>query len=225
MYHGSSFTINYCTIWLVILKRWLYLSVGLYKNFWVKKAKQPGTFTYIALGDSAAQGIGASSPMRGYVGLIAKNVEQKTGKEVKIINLSSTGAKINDVLTKQLPQIDGLKPDLVTIEIGANDVSDFNKDQFTNQYIELIKNLPTGTYVGNMPYFGTRKNTQKNALIANKIIAEELSKRPDLHLVDLQSITKEKHSLFGYAPDGFHPNNLSYKNWAEAFWEQINNNL
>ncbi len=36
---------------------------------------------------------------------------------------------------------------------------------------------------------------------------------------------REAAELFGYAPDFFHPNNLSYKNWAEAFWLPIQETL
>ena len=93
----------------IIALLWLYLSVGRYKNFWVDKASKSGELTYIALGDSAAQGIGASSPMRGYVGLIAKRLEAKTGKKVKIINVSVTGAKVEDVTRDQIPQIKALR--------------------------------------------------------------------------------------------------------------------
>lgn len=64
---------------------WLYLSVGSYQKFWQKKATEVGEITYLALGDSAAQGIGASSPMRGYVGAVARRIEAQTGKRVRVV--------------------------------------------------------------------------------------------------------------------------------------------
>ena len=106
---------------------WLFSTVSTYKAFWLNKAKQEGELTYLALGDSAAQGIGATSPMRGYVGLLAKRLEAATGKKVRVINLSTTGAKINDVIQDQIPKINTIKADFVTLEIGANDVKDFDR--------------------------------------------------------------------------------------------------
>ena len=53
------------------------------------------------------------------------------------------------------------------------------------------------------------------------IIKKELADYPDLNFVDLQKETSENQSIFGFAPDLFHPNNLSYKNWANAFWQKI----
>lgn len=197
---------------------WLYFSVGAYMAFWADKAKQEGEFTYMALGDSAAQGIGASSPLRGYVGLLASRLEQATGKKVRIINLSTTGAKIDDVLRDQIPKAKAINADYVTIEIGANDVKEFNAVLFEQQFEELLKLLPKDTYVSNLPLFNSRPGSTKPARAASKIIERLMKKYPDLRFVDLEKQTSENQSVFGFAPDLFHPNNLSYKNWADAFW-------
>ena len=201
---------------------WLASTVGAYKNFWVQKAKQPGEITYLALGDSAAQGIGATSPSRGYVGLIASRLHSQTGQTVRIINLSKTGAKMDDYLREQAPQIKNIKPDLVTIEIGANDVTAFNADKYRSDFKKVLQSLPPGTYVANMPLFNSRPSSTSKAKQASTIIQEELKSYPKLHFVDLQKETQQNQSIFGFAPDLFHPNNLSYKNWADAFWSKIN---
>lgn len=197
---------------------WLFFSVGAYKTFWINKAKQEGEFTYLALGDSAAQGIGASSPMRGYVGLLVGRLEQATGKKVRVINFSTTGAKIDDVLRDQIPKAKAINADYVTIEIGANDVKEFDAVSFERQFDELLKLLPKGTYVSNLPLFNSRPSSTKPAKAASKIIERLMKKYPDLRFVDLEKQTTENQSMFGFAPDLFHPNNLSYKNWADAFW-------
>lgn len=202
----------------------LYFSVSRYKSFWVDKSKEKGEITYLALGDSAAQGIGASSPMRGYVGLVAKRVEDKTGKRVRIVNLSVTGAKMDDYLKAQVPEIKKYKADIITIEIGANDVADYDAKSFRANFKKVMATLPEGTFVSNMPLFNSRPGSTENAKDASKIVEEELKSRPDLIFVDLQKQTEENQSIFGFAPDLFHPNNLSYKNWAYAFWAQIEKN-
>lgn len=209
----------------IIALIWLATSVARYKKFWQAKAQESGDITYLALGDSAAQGIGATSPMRGYVGLIAKQLEAETGKKVRVVNISVTGAKMSDYLRDQAPQIKNYQPDLVTIEIGANDVKNFNKETFREQFKQVLATLPEGSFVSNMPLFNSRPSSTQPAKEASKIIEQELQKNGKMNFVDLQKQTTENQSIFGFAPDLFHPNNLSYKNWADAFWQEIQKSL
>ncbi len=203
----------------------LYISVGKNKDFWESKSNESGEITYLALGDSAAQGIGATSPMRGYVGVIAKRLEQKTGKKVRIINLSETGATLADYLETQAPKVAGIEPDYVTIEIGANDIKTFDESKFRTEFKQVLSSLPDGTFVANMPLFNSRPSSKNPAKLASDIVGEELQNFPRLKFVDLQKQTIENQSIFGFAPDLFHPNNLSYKNWADAFWIEIESEL
>jgi acyl-CoA thioesterase-1 len=201
---------------------WLATSVNRYHDFWIARASDSGKITYLALGDSAAQGIGATSPMRGYVGLIAIDIENRTGKTVRIINLSKTGAKMDDYLKDQAPVVATLKPDVVTIEIGANDVANFNATEYRAKFKQVLATLPSGAFVSNMPLFNSRPGSTQNAKLASAIIEEELRNYPTLNFFDLQTQTQQNQSIFGFAPDLFHPNNLSYKNWAAAFLNEIN---
>ncbi len=208
-----------------LLLLWLFLSVSRYKSFWEAKATSAGEITYLALGDSAAQGIGASSPMRGYVGILAKRIEKKTGKTVKIQNISKTGANMEDYLRDQAPIVKTSQADIVTIEIGANDITKFNVTTFRNSFKKVLETLPDGAYVSNMPVFNSRPGSGNKAKKASEIIEEEMKSYPKLVLVDLQKQTQENQTIFGFAPDLFHPNNISYKHWADAFWIHIQNNI
>lgn len=210
----------------IIALVWLFTSISRYKTFWENKAIASGEeITYLALGDSAAQGIGASSPMRGYVGLLAKRIEEKTGKTVKIQNISKTGAKMEDYLRDQAPIVLTSKANIVTIEIGANDVAKYEETAFRSNFIKVLETLPDGAYVSNMPLFNSRPKSTNNAKAASKIIEEEISRYPKLVFVDLQKQTQENQTIIGFAPDLFHPNNISYKHWADAFWLQIDKRL
>lgn len=200
---------------------WLSSTVDNYKKYWTQKAKEPGEITYLALGDSAAQSIGATSPGRGYVGLVAGKLQARTNKTVRIINLSKTGAKMSDYLAHQAPKIADIQADLVTIEIGANDITDFNAGRFRLEFKQVLATLPDDAYVSDMPLFNSRPFSTGNAKQASSIIKEELRAYPKLYPVNLEKQTTENQSIFGFAPDLFHPNNASYKNWADAFWLSI----
>ncbi len=199
----------------------IYFSLTSNANYWRERSSQTGELTYVALGDSAAQGIGASRPANGYVGLLAGRLAEKTGKTIRVVNLSVSGAKIKDVIDKQIPQIAGYRPDFVTIEVGANDIVKFDAVSFSSQYNQLITLLPNNTIVSNMPNFGGRIKRDKAVMAANKIIAAAAAKR-HLRVADLYSYTKNNESPLNYAADFFHPSNRGYRNWANAFWVNLN---
>lgn len=189
-------------------------------RYWQQRISQPGELTYVALGDSAAQGIGATRPEKGYVGLLASRLEAKTGKKVRVVNLSVSGAKIQDVIDKQLPQLPNYKPDFITIEIGGNDIVNFDETRYRASFDKLIPLLPERTVVANMPNFGGRIKRVTAVKRANQIIAE-IAARHNLPVADLYTYTKSRESPFNYAADFFHPSNRGYKNWADAFWSVL----
>ncbi|GAC1392405.1 MAG: hypothetical protein NVSMB46_08190 [Candidatus Saccharimonadales bacterium] len=203
-------------------------NVRSYRDYWIKTAQQPrttGSLNYIALGDSAAQAIGASSPTKGYVGLIADSLQQKTQRPIHITNVSVTGAKIADVIHNQLPRLSQLKIDahtVVTIEIGANDMSRYDKNVFRTSFDELCSKLPPQTIVSDLPYFGGGRanNHERSAREASDII-QEITAKYNLRLARLHESTKKYDGINVYAADFFHPSNQGYKNWYVAFWDVL----
>jgi acyl-CoA thioesterase-1 len=195
-------------------------SLAAYSAFWGHKASLDGDFVYVALGDSTAQGIGASEPLNGYVGLVAEKIRQKLGRNVRVINLSVSGATVQDAVASQMPELNKLKPDLVTIQIGANDVVRGDLTNFEDDFEQLAAQLPAGTFVANMPYFGGRIRRNSFALQASSIITAAAD-RHKLILVDLQTPLREQQSILNYAADFFHPSDRAYQIWAESFWKEI----
>lgn len=199
-----------------------------YKAYWhqQKNAKaDANAIHYFAIGDSAAQGIGASEPDRGYVGLVAANLAQTSRLPVNIINLSSSGATVKTAVEGQLPELKRYQikqEDVVTVVIGANDMRLFDEREFRKKYEELLAGLPPQTVVANLPYFGGGifRHRENDVLTANKIIAELTSKHK-LKLADLHSSTKNNDSWKNYSIDLFHPSNQGYKWWAEALLDAI----
>ncbi len=209
---------------LLLLKQ----NVDNYKYYWISESQKPApadSLLYVALGDSSAQGLGATRPEKGYVGLVAASLKEKTNKPVQIVNLSVTGARVQDVLETQLPQLDKLKINnktVVTLAIGANDMSIFQSAAFESQMDELLERLPKQTVVADVAYFGggRKRNLEKNALKANEIIAE-LTKKYNLKLAPLHGITQQRDSLWTMSADLLHPSNKGYRNWYEAFRQAL----
>ena len=199
----------------------LYSHIGSYKKYWEKQNAQTvagDPIIYMALGDSTAQGIGASNPKHSYPVLIARWLNHETGRPVRLINVSVSGAKVNGVVTKQIPLLAAYpKPDITTIEIGANDMSVFNEQSFTAQMQTLVKLLPPYTYISDIPAFtGRAKGKDPLAVKAGNIIHQSIQ-GTDLRFVNLYNATKSNSGIGYFAADWFHPNNKAYIKWAQAF--------
>lgn len=205
-------------------------SIGTYRSYWKKEAArnpESGELTYIALGDSAAQAVGATSVRRGYVGLTAEYIAKKTGKNVHIINISVTGAKIADAIKIQIPQLATLpKPDYITIEIGANDMASYDASAFKQEFETLLKKLPPGTIVANMPSFngGRKGKVNPSAYSATQTINRLVASHSEFILADLYKSTINQGFL-DFGADLFHPSNRGYHNWANAFMNEIDKTL
>ncbi len=78
-----------------------------------------GAFTYVVLGDSTAAGQGGAYE-HGIA--VSTAVELARNRVVTMTNLAVSGARTRDVLEEQVPTAEHLRPDLVLIAVGANDV-------------------------------------------------------------------------------------------------------
>lgn len=181
---------------------------------------------YVALGDSAAQGVGASRVEASYVALVAARLAEATGRQVAVTNLSVSGAVSGDVVTHQLPQLAALAftPDLVTLDIGANDVvfPGHDVETFTRSMRTILAALPDGSFVADVPWFmipGLDGQSRRMAASAVELVAEF-----DHHPVAIHEASRAVGRL-GYlaytARDFFHPNDKGYASWAETFWVGI----
>lgn len=204
-----------------------------YKNYWNKnneQTAQEGELVYVALGDSAAQGVGATSPAKGYVGLIAKELEADTGQPVHTLNFSKSGARIKDVLDVQLSKYQSLNLDqkhILTIEIGANDIVRSEISQFEKEMDELMSKLPSHVVISDMPSFqGSRYAKYESKVNQANEIMNRLAKKHHLKLAKLNERTHQNHGLKVFAADFFHPSNYGYTvNWLPAFMERIDKDI
>ncbi|MBC7723994.1 MAG: SGNH/GDSL hydrolase family protein [Burkholderiaceae bacterium] len=191
----------------------------------------PGEITYVALGDSAAQGIGATSPDLGYVGLLAAVAARHTGLPVRVINLSVSGATAADVLAGQVPLLADITseiatglaatvttPDLVTCAVGGNDIRRFEPVAFAEAVGALIRSLPQHALIADVPCFydgrGEARSTAASEIISRQADVASLT------LVRLHAAThaRTRAQVRGdFALDFFHPNDRGYRVWAEAF--------
>lgn len=205
-------------------------SVAEYREHWraLAASHDPAddVVRYVALGDSAAQGVGASSPETGYVPVVADAVAALTGRDVALYNLSVSGAKATDVLADQLPRLAdlGFAPDLLTLGIGGNDVVDrrISVQDFLDTMAEVLAELPPGSFVADPPGFLIPPFEARSDAMA--VGVRPLIRDAGHHLVALHRATRSAGHLGwvrNVAADAFHPNDRGYAGWAGAFIEAV----
>lgn len=187
-----------------------------YRDAWAEEARralESDGPLWLALGDSTAQGIGASAYDLSYVGRLRRLLEARDQRPWRVVNVSVTGARVRDVLTVQVPRLDALAqpPDLVTCAIGANDMLRPGLRRVLADMSTLIERLPRGAFLATLPQgIGARRPGNVNALIARE------APRRGLVVVDLWTHTGRPWTG-KLGPDGFHPNDLGYRHWTAAF--------
>jgi len=201
-------------------------AIPINSDWWKEQRAKGGELLYVAIGDSAAQGIGASRPGRSYVGEVARHIRSVSAKEVRVVNLGISGATLGVAIAKELPALAKLDPDIVTVSIGANDMPTFEPSRFAAQLDELFAALPQHAIVADLPTFYFLP-AEKKVRIANALLREAAA-RHGLVVVPLHDAMR-RQGLWGvttqFAGDLFHPNDRGYKVWASAFLAAVDERL
>jgi lysophospholipase L1-like esterase len=168
---------------------------------------------WVALGDSMTQGVGASAPDRGWVGQLSGRLTEG-GWTHRLVNLSVTGARVQDVLEDQVPALDAIvaaegPPALVTLVVGSNDVVSLRfRGGLAHRFEALLDRLPEGSVVMNLPN-PTREARRLDALIRERAAAGLLV------LADMRADGPRGWRGM-LSPDSFHPNDRGYAAMADV---------
>jgi lysophospholipase L1-like esterase len=175
---------------------------------------------WYVLGDSTAQGIGASAPDRGWVGQLAEWLRSDGARfgldDLVIVNLSVTGAKVADLHRDQMPAYAALldafgTPALTTVAIGANDaMRTANAVALRSRLASVCEALPAGSVVACLP--------EGISMVARVVNAglRAVADRHDLRVADVNP-TGRTALRERVAADRFHPNDVGYADWAAGF--------
>jgi acyl-CoA thioesterase-1 len=191
------------------------LTVFPWRRYWQRRGTGAGLLI-VALGDSLTQGIGSSRPSTSWLAVFLDRIEVGWGREVRIDNRAVYGARLADVLAKQLPVPDAAK--LVMLCIGANDAGRTPPEEFARGFREVCSMLPIGTIVGDLPKFhwGPRIGP---AAVLSQLIRTIVAEFPHLTLAGVERHTAQTRISTDLAGDYFHPNDRGYAHIADAFIE------
>jgi lysophospholipase L1-like esterase len=206
--------------WLLRLARRLLPGVGLVENeikpyaqAWHERNLEGLASAgplWVVLGDSLSQGVGASSIERSWV-LQTQRVLADRGVRYRIVNLSFSGARVSDVLDRQIPALAGLAatPELITVLIGSNDIIKRDlRARLPERYRALLSALPAGALIATVPRTrGVQAEVNRivhEAEAAGAVVAVPLHFTPGAR-----------------APDHFHPDDTGYAAIAADFTTAI----
>jgi lysophospholipase L1-like esterase len=166
---------------------------------------------WVALGDSLTLGVGASAPDLGWVGQLAARLTTD-GQPYRVVNLAVSGALTHEVIERQLPVLDTLPADLITVMVGSNDLMRPRMRRgLAVRFTRLADRLPRGSVVA------TLANPTRAARRANAALTEVAAARGLVvaELRDRRTISWRRK----LAADHFHPNDRGYEAIANVMGE------
>jgi lysophospholipase L1-like esterase len=188
--------------------------------------------TYVAIGASDTFGIGTSDP---YMENWPTDLADKLSQKVHLINLGIPGITLHDALNLELPIALDSHPELITIWLGVNDITNsipvnsYSHDlDFMLTHLEsqapsahiLIANIPDLTL---LPYFASYNQQGLHRIIDdyNSTIAQEAHQ----HHAILVNLSQQNYNLRDHpeyiSNDGLHPTDLGYLQIAELFYKTL----
>lgn len=190
---------------------------------------------YAALGDSTVEGIGASTAGNSYVGRLDARLRDRYPR-TRTVNLGVAGATSYDVLEGQLTRAIALKPHLVTLSIGPNDITaKVPVEAYAENLDGILGRLAGETdavvVVNLLPDLAVtpRFRNRDTAPLVGRLSAEfnevvaRTAERHGVLVVDLYTASRKE--VPGHpellAEDGYHPSDLGYARWAELMWEAV----
>ncbi len=173
---------------------------------------------WVALGDSVTQGIGASDPTLSYAWRTLERLRHDTGDPWRLINLSMSGARFDDVVESQLVVLKefGLEPTVVSALIGSNDVTwRRGTAGIVDDARAMVDALPRATVLSRL---SETKGDQRR-----RGVNQVFDAAGSMGTVQLYEAWAWPPGSGMWAPDKFHPSDKAYgflhENLVRAFQE------
>jgi lysophospholipase L1-like esterase len=196
-----------------------------------------GALRYLALGDSYTIGTGASGEAHNYPSILATRLTRTVGKEVEVTNPAVNGFTTRDLIEKELGYVTTLKPDLVSLLIGVNDlVQGRTPEQYREALVEIDDevaalalgsgrvvaiSIPNWSVTPAAATFGDPDQLRALTETFNRIALREAEAR-GFTWVDITAASiAGSGSPAWISTDQLHPGDAQYAAWAEVIWESV----
>jgi acyl-CoA thioesterase-1 len=184
---------------------------------------------YVALGDSHTIGTSVREAERWPNQL----VERLTAERLQLVaNLGINGYTSADLIADELPRLDELRPDFVTVLIGVNDVVQrVPQPEYAENVAMILNNLlarlpterivavatPDYTATPQGASYGEPRAQREAIERANDLLREACAERGVHFVSQILAISQEAaHDRSLVADDGLHPSGKQYARWVDA---------
>ena len=192
---------------------------------------------YLALGDSYTIGTGASGKTRNYPSILTTRLTKATGRKVSLTNPAVNGFTTLDLIANELGYIDRLKPQVVSVLIGVNDiVQGRTPEQYRTSLVRIYDNvaglgLPPGRFgaisipnwseVPAALTFGDKAALRRLTDTFNSIAQRE-AETCGFMWIDITAVSTSAMGSPGWiSSDQLHPGDTQYAAWAEVIWKAV----
>ena len=188
----------------------------------------------MALGDSYTIGTGLGDEAQNFPSLLARRLKENTGIDVALVNLGVNGYTTIDLIRQELPVAQKLRPELVTVLIGANDVVQRSSEAaYRTRLAEIYDSLaglglpatnvlavsvPDFSALPGAAPFGTASDLRMRIDAFNRIAQSEAAAR-GFGYVDISAISHEESDGRDWlAADGLHPGPAQHRAISDQLW-------
>jgi len=198
-------------------------------------ADRSAAVLYVALGDSTVEGVGATSPGRNFVSRLHERLRARY-PNARVVNLGAGGATSADVLLRQLDRAIGLRPHLVTLSIGPNDittrvpVATYEKNletilgrlRYETTAVAVVNLIPDLAVTPRFSRSRLREAVGRQTIVFNEAL-ERTGWAHRAELVNLYAASQREVPLQPelISADGYHPSDAGYALWAELVWTGV----
>jgi acyl-CoA thioesterase-1 len=186
-------------------------------------------YVLVTLGDAYTLGTETDAPKRDSWPSQLVTAFKHSDTPLRLINLAEAGQSSGNVVSDQLPHVQSWQPDLVTIQVGVNDIWDGEGEDYASNmatiFDALEKFMPSDRIFaittpdhGLTPYgslFGTREEASQEVARFNAVLRDVAGAR-GIQVIDIgpvnQRVATDLSLLIG---DGPYPSAKQYAGWVE----------
>jgi lysophospholipase L1-like esterase len=204
----------------------------------VTATSEPEPLRLVTLGDGYTAGTDTGAARRdSWPAQLAAAMDQGDLRLRLVDNLAESGHTSEDVQRVQLPQVEALEPDVVTVQVGVNDIiaRDISLDDYEANMAQILDALlaivpahhlflittPDHTLTVRGGDYGPREAGRADVAEANAILAA-LAEERDLPVIDIspvnQRVADDASLVIGQGP---YPSAKQYAGWVEIIGPQM----
>ncbi len=190
---------------------------------------------YLALGDSYTIGTGTAGAEHAFPARLARLARERSGVEVEVTNPAVDGYATTDLIREELPLLAAVRPHLVSILVGANDLARGWSRETYERGLETIYDavaaavpsagsvlavtVPDWSLAPAAADFGSPDHLRTEIEERNQL-AMSAARRRGFRVFDVAPISR-RLGLAGLGPDHLHPAQEQYDRWADEIWEAV----